>query len=252
MELADRRAYGPIGGPAGRNGFIGYPDVDDVRKLLVEIEKWATCDHPNDGGDPRPLDRTWGYFVFCTDYDAATRGRLPQAMANWVRIVERHLETARGPDEWKEELRTRFKLELVEDEDELAGASDDRIRENFRAMMRDMDLLPEEDSWVPLARYFVCLVLDANAVEMLAGIQFPDKDPHWVNVGSVWEFDTFSKMTVKAIDANWDREDERDSYRGVGQVSINGLQELYLRITRDACNKAMEDLHPLDGYPGDN
>jgi hypothetical protein len=54
---------------------------------------------------------------------------------------------------------------------------------------------------------------------------------------------------VKAIDANWDRQDERGSYRVVGQLSINALQEMYLRITRDSCNKAMEDLHPLNGWP---
>ena len=91
---------------------------------------------------------------------------------------------------------------------------------------------------------------------MLAEMRIPDKEPHR-QTGLRYvpdpdrEFSTYRRMKVKAIDANWDREDERGSYRGVGRVSINGLQRLYLRITGDACNMAMEDLHPLDGWPGD-
>jgi hypothetical protein len=158
-----------------------------------------------------------------------------------------------APDEWIEELRIRFKLELVEDEEELAGASDDRVRENFRAMMRTMDLQSDEDGWMALARYFVCLVLDGAAVEMLARLQFADKVPHRTldRRDCLDEWRTFSKMIVKAIDANWDREDERGPYRGFGQLWIHGLQDLYLRITSDACKKAMEDLLRIDGWPGD-
>jgi hypothetical protein len=115
-----------------------------------------------------------GYYVFLTSYDAATKEKLEQAMKNWVKVIEHFItsETRHAPDEWREELRVRFKLELVEVEQELARASDNRVRENFRSMMRNMDLQPDEDRWLPQARYSLCLVLDAAAVEMLAGLQF--------------------------------------------------------------------------------
>jgi hypothetical protein len=254
MAFADRRAPGPS---YGRNGIVWYPELDDLRKLLEHIDKWADCEFHEDGRPPGPVDGTWGYHVFLTSYDAATREKLELAMTNWVRIVQRHIasDSSDAPDDKKEELRVRFKFELVEDEEELSDASDDRVRENFRALMRNLDLRPDEDRWPPQARYNVCLVLDAAAVEMLAGLQIPDKESHRQTGlrDPDQEYSAYRKMTIKAIDANWDREDGRwSSYRGVGQVSINGLQELYLRITGDACNKAMEDLHPLDGWPGDN
>jgi hypothetical protein len=260
------RAFGPGAAPdlvarqyTSSIGRVFNPQLDDLQRLLGHIDSWAECDFHNDGREPGPVDRTWGYYVFLTDYSVATRERLELAIANWIRVVERHIagNYSDAPDEKKEELRVRFKIEVVEDEEELAGASDDRVRENFRALMRKLDLQPDEDRWLPQARYSLCLVLDAAAVEMLAGLQIPDKEPHRQTglqyvLDPDQEFSTYENMTVKAIDANWDREDEQGSYRGIGQVSINGLQELYLRITRDACNKAMEDLHPLDGWPGDN
>ena len=136
MALADRRACGPSYGPSGH---VFYPELDELSRLLEHIDKWADCDFHDDGREPGPVDRTWGYYVFLTSYDAVTREKVPQAMANWVRVVERHIVALtlepEAPGEWREELRVRFKLDLVEDEEELADASDDRVRENFRALM---------------------------------------------------------------------------------------------------------------------
>jgi hypothetical protein len=217
--------------------------------LLKEIDSWATVDWDEDVRAPRPYDGTWGFYVFLTSYDDATLEKLEQAMVNWVQVVERHLEAREGPEDRKEELRKRFKLELIKDEEELAGASDHRVRENFRALMGGLDLLLPGRSSRPQCRYSVCLVIDAAAVDMLAGLQF-QPDPRK-------EDRTLEKLTVKAIDVNWTSEDGRssyweggDMYLGVGQLSINCLQEMYLVITRDACSGAMYDLHPLNGYPG--
>ncbi|KAB2099327.1 hypothetical protein AG0111_0g12572 [Alternaria gaisen] len=222
---------------------------EDMINLLAEIDKWSTTEWDEDIRAPRPYDGTWGYYVFLTSYDDATLEKLEQAMGNWVRVVERHLEASEGSEDRKEELRKRFKLELIRDEEELAGASDHRVRENFRALMGGLDLLLPGRSSRPQCRYSVCLGIDAAVVDMLAGLQF-QPDPRK-------EDRTLEKLTVKAIDANWTSEDGRssyweggDMYLGVGQLSINCLQEMYLVITRDACSGAMYDLHPLNGYPG--
>ncbi|KAH8622951.1 hypothetical protein IG631_22107 [Alternaria alternata] len=224
-------------------------DDEDMINLLKEIDSWATVDWDEDIRAPRPYDGTWGFYVFLTSYDDATLEKLEQAMVNWVQVVERHLEAREGPEDRKEELRKRFKLELIKDEEEMAGASDHRVRENFRALMGGLDLLLPGRSSRPQCRYSVCLVIDAAAVDMLAGLQF-QTDPRK-------EDRTLEDLTVKAIDANWTSQDARssyweggDMYLGVGQLSINRLQEMYLVITRDACSAAMYDLHPLKGYPG--
>ncbi|RYN24451.1 hypothetical protein AA0113_g10105 [Alternaria arborescens] len=232
-----------------RSRALFTADDEDMINLLEEIDSWATVDWDEDVRAPRPYDGTWGFYVFLTSYDDATLEKLEQAMVNWVQVVERHLEAREGPEDRKEELRKRFKLELIKDEEELAGASDHRVRENFRALMGGLDLLLPGRSSRPQCRYSVCLVIDAAAVDMLAGLQF-QTDPRK-------EDRTLEDLTVKAIDANWTSQDARssyweggDMYLGVGQLSINCLQEMYLVITRDACSAAMYDLHPLKGYPG--
>jgi hypothetical protein len=221
--------------------------LDDVEKLLGHIDSWAHLDF--DGDIHAPYDGTWGYYVFLTSYDDATLGKLEQAMGNWVKVVERKLATSNEPEDKKEELRKRFKFDLIMDKEELAGASNDRVRENFRALMYGLDLLTEDRKWLSLCRYFVCLVIDAAAVDTLAGLEFHENPRA--------EDAMFENLTVTAIDANWDREEEQHfdragekTYYGVGQLGINCLQEMYLRITGDGCNKAMDDLHPLNGYPG--
>ena len=232
---------------------IGHDHGDeDMINLLAEIDRWSTVGWDEDIRAPRPYDGTWGYYVFLTSYDDATLEKLEQAMGNWVRVVERHLGTYEGPQDRREELRKRFKLELIKDEEELAGASDHRVRENFRALMGGLDLLLPGRWTRPQCRYSVCLVIDAAAVNMLAGLQF-QTDPRKRDR-------TLEDLTVKAIDANWTSEHgrssywesggTRDMYLGVGQLSINCLQEMYLVITREACGGAMYDLHPLNGYPG--
>ncbi|CAN9223409.1 unnamed protein product [Alternaria alternata] len=244
--VAELRASNAIGHDQSSSMYTAHDE--DMINLLAEIDKWSTVDWDEDIRAPRPYDGTWGYYVFLTSYDDATLEKLEQAMGNWVRVVEHHLEAYGGPENRREELRKRFKLELVKDE-ELAGASDHRVRENFRALMGGLDLLLPGRSSRPQCRYSVCLVIDAAAVDMLAGLQF-QTDPRE-------EDRTLEKLTVKAIDANWTSQDGRssyweggDMYLGVGQLSINCLQEMYLIITRDACSAAMYDLHPLNGYPG--
>jgi hypothetical protein len=247
MASADRRAQAPT----FYRDRPYYQELNDERRLLQLIDSWARTDWDDDPRAPRPYDGTWGYYVFLTSYDDATLEKVEQAMDNWVRLVERRLATAEGPHDKNEELRKRFKLELIKDEAELAGASDDRVRENFCALMRDLDLWRGTYVGRPQARYSVCLAIDAAAVDMLAGLQFledPDQDR---------DYRTFENLTVKVIDALWDRDQERwaerhgqGPYMGVGWLSINGLQDMYLIITRDANTGAMDDLYPLNGYPG--
>lgn len=162
-------------------------------------------------------------------------------MENWIRAQERLLDAAGTLPEFRDELRARFKFELIEDEQELSAASDDRVRQNFRALLRNLHLTREENCFPPQARYNVCLVLDAAAVEMLACLRFLDHP--------VQEFVAFREHTVRAIDANWVLSQATGAYCGVGQLSINALQRFYLLVASDANDRATEDLHPLNGFP---
>jgi hypothetical protein len=110
--------------------------------LLEEVESLArTCYH-NDttpSGDP-----TWGFSVFVTACSSEALEKLPQALENWIRAQESWLEHHNMNPVLREEVFKRFKLEVVCD-DSLEGASDDRIRAEFKAWMAGLGLTARGD-----------------------------------------------------------------------------------------------------------
>ncbi|KAI7537666.1 hypothetical protein KC331_g10804, partial [Hortaea werneckii] len=145
--------------------------------LLQEIEDSAkTCfhddEHPSD-------DPTWGFSVFLTSYTSAVQEKLPQALQNWIRAQELWLEHHVFHSAFREEAIERFKLDIVSD-DSLEGASDDRIRAEFRAWMAGLGLTAKGDQSPPLLglsmspnpKENICLVLDEASIAMLAELTF--------------------------------------------------------------------------------
>jgi hypothetical protein len=172
---------------------------------------------------PQP---TWGFYVFLTDYDQVTRDSTQRAMENWVELI-RQMQgvNANPPDLYANEAFRRFKLDLVDEQEALAGASIDRVRECFRAHVRSLEITndnDEEDLWVGPTRNLVCLVLNADKVQMLANLTFrDDTDP-------VEYYRTYGACVVQAVGIKWQRPEVTSSrYRGTKDLSIVFLARAY-------------------------
>lgn len=234
-------------------GSTQHRGGDWYEVLLQEIEHNAeTCYHD----DTQPSDDpTWGFPVFVMSYTSAAQEKLPQALENWIRAQELWLEQHVSHPVFRDEVIKRFKLDVVYD-DSLEGASDDRIRAEFRAWMAGLGLTARGDQSPPLVgvsmsptpKENICLVLDEANITMLAGLTF---------TGDTKSDSTrFEGMNVRAIDCTWRRPAEleaNDTWRGIGDVSIAGLAVLFEMILAPVRGHLetgmMHHLHPLAGMP---
>ena len=132
---------------------------------------------------------------------------------------------ANPPDSYAEEAFRRFRLDLVDEQESLARASIDRVRECFRALVRDLEITDdneERDHWVPPTRNKVCLVLDADRVQMLANLTFRDDEDYMVI------YEKYEACFVQALDIGWQRPEVTSSqYRGVKDLCIVSLARAY-------------------------
>lgn len=75
------------------------------------------------------------------------------------------------------EAARRFKLNAVQHKKALAGASDDGVWEKFKSLLRTLHLMNADGCHCPmLGRNMACLVLDENAIAMLANLDFSEED----------------------------------------------------------------------------
>ncbi|KAF5718305.1 hypothetical protein FGLOB1_1679 [Fusarium globosum] len=208
--------------------WFGYRKrSDDVRKLLSAVEA-----HQNKTRGPlgqAATDPTWGYFVFVTSYSSLARKNINQAMENLVQATLRSLRLM-SPSLYSEEATKRFKLEVIEDKEALENASEDRVREEFRAHLRSPGVLEDDLMFrgIGTSRFSACILLDEKAISRLAnfsfGLDIELDEPHLANV------------LVRMIDPKWDYpaepypgvvdEDDRP-YRGGDDCPATALAELY-------------------------
>lgn len=206
-----------------------------TRDLLKVVEsKENILSH--DGKVFLERDPTWGFYVFLTSYSEEVSANIPRAMETLIGVLQRKLPYWTCPP-YAEEAFRRFKLDLVEDQAALEGATHDRIRAEFqalcRAKIRDVTSSKEFegketfDLW-SRARYMACLVLDEAAVSTLANVpHFEDQKDH----------DRFliNMVILKIVDRFWQRPPpvvlSTEDYRGVADCSIGRLPLLYHEIT---------------------
>ncbi|KAH0001708.1 hypothetical protein KCU78_g14742, partial [Aureobasidium melanogenum] len=238
LASADEATYVPTHAH-GTNVMSYSPSGDDVRHLLKDCADWESVSFRSDERMPPP-DPTWGFTVFVTAYDDRSRAQLSQAMQNWIRVQERKLENGYTLPAFAAEAWKRFKLDVIEEQEALDGASDDRVRAEFRALVRGKELSDDDDQFLPPARNQACLVLDAAAITMLADLKFATelKDDRAA----------FENMKIRAIDIHWNRpQSTASNYRGIGQLPIDALARFYHLLTSGPDSGYMEGMHPLDG-----
>ncbi|KAI7296969.1 hypothetical protein KC352_g51 [Hortaea werneckii] len=172
-------------------------EAQDHRQLLRTVQKWENCSMWEDGREVEP-DPTWGFYLMVTDYSQNAKDRLDGAVKSLLHVQHRKLGAdADPPDVYADELYRRLKFDVVEDKEALEGASDDRVRECFRAHVRGLELSDEDDDYPPPPRNYACLVLDGSKADMLVNLVHHDERLKAIR--------TFKTCRLKAIDIFWQR-----------------------------------------------
>lgn len=218
---------------ADANPPDGLRITNSSRDLLDVIAECEAVDDRDDRTDTT-CDLTWGFHVFLTDYSQLTEELLPRAMENLARVQQRNPRPGGDPpDVYAQELARRFRVDLVHDQEALQGASFDRVRENFRALVRKLDLSDDdEEPFPPHPRYSICFALDRSQIEGLANLAFSGD--------TIEDGKRFLKCKLPAVDIAWDRpEATTSSYCGVKDISVNLLKRAYLLLS-DGCTTLEE------------
>ena len=222
----------------------GGNNSDEIWRLLRAVQDIQRREPLNEAEKITGRDPTWGYYVFVTDYSRDVVEKIPQAVDHLIEVTRRGMR-AESTSASSDEAYRRFKLVVVLDEEVLSGASDDRVREEFRAHLRMLGMLqwldeqgsligPHDSIELP-ARNYACLVFDRSAVFMLADIFFPEDIKE--------DYTLFERKAIKVVDAWWKRPATNvTSYRGVGRCPITFLPGFYEELTDRANSGAMEDL----------
>jgi hypothetical protein len=199
-------------------------EAEDNSDLLQRIEKWEKRGMWEDGRSVEP-NPTWGFYVMVTDYSQTAKDNIDRAMENLLRVQHRALgANADPPDVYADEAYRRLKFDVVENPEALEGASGDRVRECFRALIRGLELWDDIDQFPPPPRNYVCLVIDSSKIEMLANLTL--HDDHNENARSL------STCKLQAVDIFWQRpETTASSYRGVRELAIDTLPRTYLELS---------------------
>lgn len=203
---------------ADANPPAGLRVNNDSRNLLNAIALWESVRNTT-------WDLTWSFFIFLTEYSQGTENLLSTAMENLARVQQRSLcPPGNPPDPYAEEVARRFRIDVVHDQEALQGASLDRVRENFRALVRNLNL--SEDDEKPFkspTRHFICFALDEDKVKELANLAFSDDE--------LEENNTFLECKLPAVDIFWERpKATTSSYRGVRDISVNSFDYTYLLL----------------------
>ncbi|KAF2163480.1 hypothetical protein M409DRAFT_26092 [Zasmidium cellare ATCC 36951] len=177
-------------------------------------------------------DRTWGFYLFVTGYEAQDQSLLPSVLDKLVRCVHFSLQRAAADSPSHavaDEAWQRFRLDVVQDSNILSNASFDRLRAAFVAFLRaKRPDFGEHGVNLPMGpRNNVFLVLDSEAIRAISGFEVPDDYTED-------QEETYEKMDLrilKAVSGGWERpERSRSSYRGWHAVSPMALPDLFLDL----------------------
>lgn len=201
------------------------------RAVLEEIKGSEAVSWPEDG--VVVPQQTWGFYVFLTDHDEATKELAPRVMEKWVQLIRQvqGADNADKPGPCADEVLRRFRLDLVDIEEESVPGqpvSIDRVRECFRTLIRSLEISDDHDddgeaereyfSVPPPTRNMVCLALDADKIRMLATLSLGQDSR------------TYEAYKVQAVDIKWKRPKFTRSsreYRGVMDLCIIELARAY-------------------------
>ncbi|KAF4487955.1 hypothetical protein FAGAP_11187 [Fusarium agapanthi] len=196
------RSFGPGADPAIQKTARYLSDVDlDIRpsdysnepefdSQIFERERpfdrWVHDDEDWFGykkrSDDASTDPTWGYFVFVTSYSYLACQKLNQALENLVQANQ----------------KLKANLEVIEDKEALENASEDRVREEFRAHLRSLGVLEDDLMFrgIGTSRFSACILLGEQTISRLANCSF--------SLDIEWDEPRLANVLLRMIDPKWD------------------------------------------------
>ncbi|EKJ78682.1 hypothetical protein NXS19_010191 [Fusarium pseudograminearum] len=166
---------------------------DVVRKILSHIQTHQNNTSSSPGSDS--TDPTWGYYVFVTSYTESAQ-ELEAAVEVLVQLTLRNLRHL-SPSLYSEEASKRFKLNVIQNREALEDASEDRVREEFRAQLRGLGMREGDimSRVTGSSRSSACILLDGCTISQLSCISLPlDEEQDEID----------NDVYVKMIDPKWD------------------------------------------------
>lgn len=202
-------------------------------------------------------------YILVTAYSDSAQRNLEIAVHKLVETVRRYFlaNSTQTFAAYGEEASKRFKLCVIQDKDALEDASDDRVREEFNAHVRSLDLVryePEQERdgdglnrrFAPFA-LALCIVLDEAKIEELSALSFPDDpdDPEK-------DREALAEVTVKVVDRLWRYPNEpylKYGYTpfnlrfptGIDQCPIYDLPLIYREL---GWHMVISEMFPLSEY----
>ena len=206
--------------------------TDDVRKLLSALEDYRNKTRGPLGSTI--TDPTWGFYIFVTSYTDEASQKLEDAVEVLVQLVLRSLRRM-SPSLYSEEATKRFKFDVIRNKEALESASEDRVREEFRAQLRGTGMLEDDLMFrgIGSSRFSACILFDQKIIEDLSNTSFGldiDEDELCLE-----------DICVRMIDPKWDYPaqpypntiEDDVPYRGADNCPITGIAELYRRMEGD-------------------
>lgn len=260
QQLADSGFQGEIRNPRDWGDEI-------TRSFVKEVISEGNTDYHDLGFDFVP-SHTWELYIMVTAYSESAQENLESAVYKLVETVRRCFLGNTTPPfrAYGEEAFGRFRLGVIQDKRALGDASDDRIREEYNAYIRTLNM--HIDDWEegqsrryqdglnrPYAPHGLdpCIVFDEATIEQLSTLTFPDdleKDR-----------DALADVTVKMVDRCWrypqKASDEaaygprggRTYYAGVDYCPVYDLP--YIRHRMEG-HGGMPEMFPLKTYLDDH
>ncbi|KAF4460477.1 hypothetical protein FALBO_12740 [Fusarium albosuccineum] len=168
--------------------------VDNIRRLIYRTEHYQ--DQKRGRLHAATTDPTWGYYVFVTAYSETAQSKLEAAVEALVLIMLRSLRSETAAP-YADEASKRLKLDVILDKEALENASEDRVREEFRAQLRGLGLSDDEfmTRGIGSSRVSACILFDEDVIETLSKASFPD-DPKR-------DLSAFANVLVRIVDPKW-------------------------------------------------
>lgn len=268
------RSFGPAASPENQHNFHSIEDLeekhearslseddgeeaDDTKELLELLISECDVDWREDGTPPEDL--TWGPTIVVTAYSETAKKNLDKAVASLVEAIHRYFLRCRKTAPFSKEAFKRLRLDVIENQELLRNACDDRVREEFNSHVRALGLFPQSAKRRKRfssdclnrpdgpQRYGFCIVLDDQIIKTLAALVFPEdlkKDE-----------ELLKDISLKVIDRRWRYPEEDDNEYGLGPgrrvyegKDFCPILDLPLICAKWYEHAGLDEMWPLDEY----
>ena len=268
------RSFGPAASPDSQHNFYSIEDLekkleasslndddgeeaDDIKELLELLISECDVDWREDGTTPEDL--TWGPTIVVTTYSETAKQDLDKAVASLVEVIHRYFLRCRSTAPFSKEAFKRLRLDVIENQELLRNASDDRVREEFNSHVRALGLFPQNAKRRRRfssdclnrpdgpQRFGFCIVLDDQIIKTLAALISPE--------ALEMDREVLEDISLRVIDRRWTCPEEDDNEYGLGPgrrvyegKDFCPILDLPLICAKWYEHAGLDEMWPLDEY----